>query len=175
MRGACDETAANATGRLVLRSRLKTVVAASAVVSWLAACGSSTSPSSTSHSATQAGLSLTQLVAKGNAVCQTLHSEVHIGSVGSPAAINAAYIDKIDNAIDKETSGLAALKPDAAAAGQWNSYIAALKNDTAAYDAVRAKYDSHASDALQALEATSSNTESNRQGANLGLTSCVSQ
>ncbi len=97
------------------------VVAASAVVSSLAACRSSGSSSNSSHSVMQTGLSLAQLVAKGN----------------------------------------------------WSSYIVALKHDTGAYDSVRAKYDSHSPSALQALEATSSNTESNRQGTNLGLTSCV--
>jgi hypothetical protein len=63
----------------------------------------------------------------------------------------AGYFDKIAPLTAKETADLAALKPDASVANQWNTFIAAQKSANDLLQKIKAKADAKDASGLQYL------------------------
>jgi hypothetical protein len=113
-----------------------------ALMATVAGCGSS------------GGLSKTALVSKANAICTSTQKSA--GAIASPANLQdpssaAAYFDKIAPLTAKETSDLAALKPDASAAKDWNAFVAAQKSANDLLQKIKAKADAKDASGLQDL------------------------
>jgi hypothetical protein len=124
------------------KSKLGGLAAIGAVMATVAGCGSG------------GGLSSTALVSKANAICSSTQKSA--GAIPSPANLQdassaAAYFDKIAPLTAKETSDLAALKPDRSAAKDWNAFIAAQKSANDLLQKIKAKADAKDASGLQYL------------------------
>jgi hypothetical protein len=123
------------------------VLATAVVVSTLVAgCGGSSSSS--------AQLNHSQLVAKADAICTTAQKQAHtVAAPTSLADVNQAapYFDKIAPITNTETQALAALKPDSAAASDWNAFISAQKAANSLLATIHKKADAKDLSGLQDL------------------------
>lgn len=100
------------------------------------------------------GLSRAQLVAKANSICAK--TQAAASAVPSPSNLGdvsaaAAYFDKIAPITDKETHDLSALKPDGAAATDWNAFIDAQIKANTLLQTLKAKADAKDASGLQDL------------------------
>jgi hypothetical protein len=106
----------------------------------LAACGgSSDKKSSNSNDGT---LSRSEIAKKADAICKT--GETDAGAVKAPADFSdanaaAAYFEKIVPLHQKQTDGLAALKPDAATKADWDAFMKTQNDNQTLLDRILAK------------------------------------
>jgi hypothetical protein len=149
-------------------TKLVGALALAALALGLTACGSSSSDS---------GLSKSDLISKANAICKTGTKDGT--AIKPPASLNdanvaAAYFDKVQAVIKKETDDLKALKPADDVKGDWNAFIAAQQKGEDLLEKITAK--AHAKDASgqqDLAELTPVGKKVNAAATKLGATDCA--
>jgi hypothetical protein len=147
------------------KSKLGALTTIGALGATLAGCGSS------------GELSRTAIASKANAICTSTQKAA--SAVPSPsnlrdASAAAAYFGKIAPLTAKETSDLAALKPDGSVAGDWNAFIAAQKSANDLLQRLKSKADAKDPSGLQDLrQVPSAGTRVQGAATKVGATVCA--
>lgn len=123
------------------------------------------------------GLSRTDLVAKGNAICAT--DKAKIDAIAQPADLSdanqaAPFFDQVVPIIDSQVAALVALKPADSVRSAWDPFIANVRRYGQIADTIKRKADAHDASGLTDLQTLSTvNTTLDGQSRSLGLTACA--
>jgi hypothetical protein len=147
------------------KSKLGALATIGVLGATVAGCGSS------------AGLSRTSLDSKANEICRSTQKSA--SAVPSPtnlqdASAAAGYFDKIAPLTAKETSDLAALKPDGSVANDWNAFIAAQKSANDLLQRIKSKADTKDASGIQDLhQVPAAGTRVQAAATKVGATICA--
>jgi hypothetical protein len=92
-------------------------------------------------------LSRSELDLRANAICRRAVGAAKAlpvpPNILTSASAASAYFDEAAPIVDRETSDLSALKPDASVSADWNAFISVRKSTAKTIDLIRQKADAH--------------------------------